>query len=168
MLTSSSQERKQGPFTPLSAAAQGLRDRGVSIYVIGIGDKVKVPELMDLTSDYRNVFVAGDFSALRSRGKVVTDIIKNETKAVSRGKLHQKSILRMFRNPRFLFEIHFYSAATFVDFCRNFRIFITHFSLNFVVGNIPIAMRSSSTYDMSTPVAMRSHSQNNIYFSDMS
>jgi len=87
VVTSSSQERKQGPYTPLSAAAQGLRDRGVSIYVIGIGDKVKVAELMDLSSDYRNVFVADDFSTVRSRGKVVTEIIKNGTEDSSRGKL---------------------------------------------------------------------------------
>lgn len=81
----------QGPYTPLSAAAQGLRDRGVSIYVIGIGDKVKVPELMDLTSDYRNMFTADDFSTLRERGIVVTEIIKNETKDASRGRLHISS-----------------------------------------------------------------------------
>lgn len=94
MVTSSSQERKQGPYTPLSAAAQGLRDRGVSIYVIGIGDNVKVSELMDLSSDYRNVFVADDFSIVRSRGTVVTEIIKNETDSdSSRGKLNFKSTL---------------------------------------------------------------------------
>lgn len=87
MVTSSSQERKQGPYTPLSAAAQGLRDRDVSIYVIGIGDKVKVPELMDVSSDYRNVFVADDFSTLLSWGKVVTEMIKNGTQDSSRGKL---------------------------------------------------------------------------------
>ena len=78
----------QGPYTPLSAAAQVLRDRGISLYVIGIGDKVKVPELMDLTSDYRNMFIAEDFSTLRARGIVVTEIIKNETKDVSRGRLN--------------------------------------------------------------------------------
>jgi len=84
VVTSSSQERKQGPYTPLSAAAQGLRDKGVSIYVIGIGDKVKVPELMDLSSNYRNLFVADDFSTVRSRGKEVTEIIKNGTEDSSR------------------------------------------------------------------------------------
>lgn len=87
MVTSSSQEKKQGPYTPLSAAAQGLKDRGVSIYVIGIGDKVKVPELMDLSSDYRSVFVADDFSTVRSLGKVVTEIMKNGSEDSSRGKL---------------------------------------------------------------------------------
>ena len=59
----------------------------MSIYVIGIGDKVKIPELMDLASDYRNVFVTSDFSTLLSRGIMVTDIIRNDTKAVSKGKL---------------------------------------------------------------------------------
>ena len=87
MVTSSSQERKQGPYTPLAAAAQGLRDRGVSIYVIGIGNKVKVPELMDLSSDYRNVLVADDFSTVPSWSKVVTEVIKNGTQDSSRGKL---------------------------------------------------------------------------------
>ena len=84
----------QGPYTPLSAAAQGLSDRGVSIYVIGIGDKVKVPELLDLTSEYRNLFIAEDFSALGVKGIVVTEIIKNETKDASRGKMNRSAIVR--------------------------------------------------------------------------
>lgn len=97
MITSSSQERKQGPYTPLSAAAQGLVDKGVSIYVIGIGDKVKVPELMELSSDYRNLFVADDFSTVRSRGNVVTEIIKNGTEDSSRGKLKLIGYFRVTR-----------------------------------------------------------------------
>lgn len=97
LLTSSKQEKMQGPYTPLSAAAQGLRDRGVSIYVIGIGDKVKVPELLDLTSDYRNLFIADDFSALGVKGIVVTEIIKNETKNASRGKMNMNTIVRQKR-----------------------------------------------------------------------
>ena len=87
ILTSNKQERNQGPYTPLLAASQGLSERDVSIYVIGIGDKVKIPELMDLASDYRNVFVTSDFTTLFSRGIMVTDIIRNDTKAVSKGKL---------------------------------------------------------------------------------
>ena len=47
---------------------------------------MKVPELMDLTSDYRNVFTANDFSTLLSSGRAFTEIIKNETNNVSKGK----------------------------------------------------------------------------------
>ncbi|PFX15746.1 Equistatin [Stylophora pistillata] len=84
VLTSSRQERGEGPFAPLSAASQGLRDRDVSIYVIGIGDEIEVPEQMDLASDYRNVFVTSNFNTLLSSGLVVAAIIRNDTKAVSR------------------------------------------------------------------------------------
>lgn len=67
----------------MSASTQGLRDMGVSIYVIGVGDKVKVPELMDLTSDYRNVFTADDFHTLHSKGRDLAEIIKNESSAAA-------------------------------------------------------------------------------------
>ena len=87
MLTSSSQTKNQGPYTPLLASAQGLRDRGVFIYAFAIGDKVKVSELMDLTSHYRNVFSADDFSSLQSKFKMLTEVVKNETKANSQGRL---------------------------------------------------------------------------------
>ena len=57
------------------------------MYVIGVGDQVKVPELMDVSSDYRNVFNVDGFSKLRSRGILVTEIIKNETNDVSMGEI---------------------------------------------------------------------------------
>lgn len=69
------------------ASAQGLRDRGVFIYAFAIGDEVKVSELMDLSSDYRNVFSADDFNSLQSKFKMLTDLIKNETKTNSKGRL---------------------------------------------------------------------------------
>lgn len=69
------------------ASAQGLRDRGVFIYAFAIGDEVKVSELMDLTSDYRNVFSADDFSSLQSKFKMLKEVVKNETKAHSKGRL---------------------------------------------------------------------------------
>lgn len=47
------------------------------IYVIGIGDKVKVFEFMDVLLDYRNVFVVDDFSIFFFWGKVVMEMIKN-------------------------------------------------------------------------------------------
>lgn len=87
VLTSSTQERNQGPTTPLSAASQGLRDRDVSIYVIGVGDKIEVPELLDLASDYRNVFVTSNFNTLLSSGVEVTAIMRNGTEAVSRNRI---------------------------------------------------------------------------------
>ena len=49
------------------------------MYAIGIGDNVDLPELMDLASDYRNVFTADDLSVLLSSAKIVTEIIKNDT-----------------------------------------------------------------------------------------
>lgn len=49
------------------------------MYAIGIGDDVELPELMDLTSDYRNVFTADDLGGLLSSAKIVTEIIKNDT-----------------------------------------------------------------------------------------
>ena len=49
------------------------------MYTIGIGHNVELPELMDLASDYRNVFTADDLSVLQSSGKILTEIIKNNT-----------------------------------------------------------------------------------------
>ena len=81
-MTTSSQARNQGPYAPLTASAQGLRDRGVFIYAVGIGDEIKVPELLDLTSDYMNVFTSDDFSVLQSSSRILTEIIKNKTNVV--------------------------------------------------------------------------------------
>ena len=58
----------------------------MSIYVIGVGDKIEVPELLDLASDYRNVFVTSNFNTLLSSGVEVTAIMRNGTEAVSRSK----------------------------------------------------------------------------------
>ena len=49
------------------------------MYAIGVGDNVELPELMDLASDYRNVFTADDLNVLLSSAKIVTEIIKNDT-----------------------------------------------------------------------------------------
>ena len=58
----------------------------MSIYVIGVGDKIEVPELLDLASDYRNVFVTSNFNTLLPSGVEVTAIMRNGTEAVSRSK----------------------------------------------------------------------------------
>ena len=56
------------------------------MYAIGIGDTVELPELMDLASDYRNVFTADDLSVLLSSAKIVTEIIKDDkTFGVTKG-----------------------------------------------------------------------------------
>ena len=78
-MTHGKQARNQGPYTSLLAATQRLRDRGISMYAIGVGDRVEVPELMDLTSSYKNVFLVDDFGDLQSSGRILTEIIKNET-----------------------------------------------------------------------------------------
>jgi len=78
LVTHSSLKRSQGPHTPLSASARAMKDRGIFMYAIGIGDTVELPELMDLASDYRNVFTADDLSVLLSSAKIVTEIIKDD------------------------------------------------------------------------------------------
>lgn len=82
-MTSGQQSRNQGPYTTLSASTQGLKDKGVFIFAVGIGTKIIVPELMDLASDYRNVFVADHPSALQSGGTVLADVIRNKTKVLA-------------------------------------------------------------------------------------
>ncbi|XP_068710293.1 uncharacterized protein [Montipora foliosa] len=79
LVTHGKQARNQGPYTSLLAATQRLRDRGISMYAIGVGDRVEVPELMDLTSSYKNVFLVDDFGDFQSSGRILTEIIKNET-----------------------------------------------------------------------------------------
>ena len=79
VLTSGRQTTNKGPYTPLHAASQGLKDRGVHIYVIGIGNDVAVPELMDVSSTFRDVFLVHEASTLLSRALVVRDVVRNST-----------------------------------------------------------------------------------------
>ena len=53
--------------------------------MIGIGDGVNIPELLDVSSDYRDVFTVHGYSTLKSRALVVSEIIRNSTGEITKG-----------------------------------------------------------------------------------
>ena len=72
VFTDGKQTRNKGPFTELSIASSGLKQRGVAIYAMGIGKTVGRDELEDIASAKKNVFIAKSFKALEG----VADTLK--------------------------------------------------------------------------------------------
>lgn len=56
MITASTQSSYPGRYTPLATASQGLKDRGVQVYVLGVGPNVDDQELNDVASRPQNVY----------------------------------------------------------------------------------------------------------------
>ncbi|EDO26718.1 predicted protein, partial [Nematostella vectensis] len=59
------QTTHKGPATPLNRAAQGLKDKGVEIWALGVGDEVSRAELIDVASDLDKVITVGSFGAMK-------------------------------------------------------------------------------------------------------
>ena len=56
MITASTQSSYPDRYTPLATASQGLKDRGVQVYVLGVGPNVDDQELNDIASRPQNVY----------------------------------------------------------------------------------------------------------------
>ena len=61
----------------LHDASKPLKEQGVQIYSLGIGDDYNIGELLDIASDDASVFRAGDFDELLS---IVTSITEQTCK----------------------------------------------------------------------------------------
>ncbi len=48
---------------PLSEAVKGLRKKGVIIYSVGIGDRISMQELKDISRTERDIFISKDFDS---------------------------------------------------------------------------------------------------------
>ena len=58
MITASIQSRYPDRYTPLATASQGLKDRGVQVYVLGVGPNVDDQEQIDIASRPQNVYTS--------------------------------------------------------------------------------------------------------------
>ena len=66
MLTAGKQTTDQGSFTPLREASKPLQDKGIEIYVVGIGSnkEVDVNELTQIAGKQENVLTTERFEEL--------------------------------------------------------------------------------------------------------
>ena len=56
VITDSGQTRDQEPSTPLDRASLPLKNKGIEVYALGVGDKVPEQNLRDIASRPQNVF----------------------------------------------------------------------------------------------------------------
>lgn len=56
VITDSGQAPDQQPSTPLDRASLPLKNKGVQVYALGVGDKVPEQNLLDIASRPENVF----------------------------------------------------------------------------------------------------------------
>ena len=71
MITDGEQTTDRGPFTELSVAARGLKNKNVKVYSLGIGTKVDSKQLNEIASSPDNVFEAANFSDLSPAAKAI-------------------------------------------------------------------------------------------------
>ena len=58
------EQTETGEFTPLDQASQGLKDKGVVVYSLGVGKGVKTEQLRQIASSNDNVFTSAGFGDL--------------------------------------------------------------------------------------------------------
>ena len=49
------------PYTELTVASQGIKDKGVSVYAVGVGKEPDLSELQQIASTRENVFLSESF-----------------------------------------------------------------------------------------------------------
>lgn len=54
------------PFTELSIASSGIKNKGVTVYALGIGKRVKLSELQSIASSNDSVSSASSFKELQN------------------------------------------------------------------------------------------------------
>nr|XP_058971731.1 uncharacterized protein LOC131798056 isoform X6 [Pocillopora verrucosa] len=67
------QQTTTNQFTPLDIASQGIKDKGVKVFALGIGSGVKVEELQKIASSSDDVFTAPGFDELVSVVKPIVE-----------------------------------------------------------------------------------------------
>ena len=71
VITDGKQTRDRGVYTPLTQAAQGIKQKGVTVYALGVGKGVERSDLQAIASSEETVFTAATFAAL---GDIVENI----------------------------------------------------------------------------------------------
>ena len=64
MITDGSQT-KTGQFTPLTIASQGIKNKGVTVYAVGVGKGAVRSELLEIASGPGNVLSTSSFEELQ-------------------------------------------------------------------------------------------------------
>ena len=54
------------PYTKLSVASQGVKDKDVAVYTVGVGKGADKAELREIASSQENVFVSASFKELQT------------------------------------------------------------------------------------------------------
>lgn len=77
LLTNGKQTKDQGRFTPLREASQPLRNKGVKIYVVGVGsdDDIDVNELIQIAGSHENVITTDLFEELVVLAEEVSKVV---------------------------------------------------------------------------------------------
>ena len=52
-------------FTELSVASQGVKNKGVAVYAVGVGKGADAEELREIASSQENVFISASFKELQ-------------------------------------------------------------------------------------------------------
>ena len=53
------------PYTELSIASQGVKNKGVAVYAVGVGKGADEAELREMASSQENVFISASFKELQ-------------------------------------------------------------------------------------------------------
>jgi hypothetical protein len=64
MLIHGRQTTTQGPVIPLDVASKPLKDKGIQMWAVGIGNGVSQSELRDIATDPSQTFAVGSFSSI--------------------------------------------------------------------------------------------------------
>ena len=67
ILTDGQQTMEEGVDVDLSAATRKLSRKGVEVFVLGVGDSVNIPEMLEIAADKdENVYLADNFDELET------------------------------------------------------------------------------------------------------
>ena len=60
------------PYTKLSVASQGMKNKGVTVYALGVGNKAARAELLEISSGPQYVFSSSSFEELQKLVSLLT------------------------------------------------------------------------------------------------
>lgn len=75
MITDGAQTRDRGPYTPLAKASQGLKDKGVVVYALGVSRSAQQDDLIKIASSNDTVVRAPSFKGLDAIAKTIREDI---------------------------------------------------------------------------------------------
>lgn len=59
------------PYTELSVASQGVKNKGVAVYAVGVGKGADAAELKEIASSQENVYISQSFKELQSLAGII-------------------------------------------------------------------------------------------------